>query len=198
MSNLPRVILWDVMDTLVRDPFRDAMPGFFGLTLQEFLAAKHNGAWGSFERGELSEAEFLSRLFQDGRAYDQLGFKACIRGAYAWIAGIEELLGELRARAHAMHVLSNYPEWHAWIEERLALSRYVCWTFVSCRMGLRKPDPEIFLRAARELGLQPEQCLFIDDRANNCDAARGVGMRALHFQGDVPALRAELKRLELL
>jgi HAD superfamily hydrolase (TIGR01509 family) len=196
MSAAPRAILWDVMDTLVRDPFRDAMPAFFGLTLQEFLAAKHPGAWGSFERGELSEGEFLDRLFQDGRAYDQQGFKACVREAYAWIAGIEELLGELRARGHAMHVLSNYPEWHAWIEQRLALSRYVSWTFVSCRMGLRKPDAEIFLRVAREL--QPEQCLFIDDRAKNCEAARAVGMRAVHFQGDVPALREELTRLGLL
>lgn len=27
------VLLWDVMDTLVRDPFRDVMPGFFGMSL---------------------------------------------------------------------------------------------------------------------------------------------------------------------
>ena len=65
-------------------------------------------------------------------------------------------------------------------------------------MGLRKPDPEIFLRAASELGLRPDECLFIDDRANNCDGARQVGMRAVHFDGDVPVLRAALARLGLL
>jgi len=52
----PRVILWDVMDTLVRDPFRDVMPRFFGLSLEEMLRQKHPDAWSRFERGELSEA----------------------------------------------------------------------------------------------------------------------------------------------
>jgi HAD superfamily hydrolase (TIGR01509 family) len=198
MSAAPSVILWDVMDTLVRDPFRDAMPAFFGLTVQEFLAAKHPGAWGSFERGEASEAEFLARLFQDGRSYDEQGFKACVRAAYAWVDGIEPLLAELTSRGRAMHVLSNYPEWYAWIEERLIVSRYVPWTFVSCRMGMRKPEPQIFQRAARELGLEPGQCLFVDDRALNCEGARAVGMKAIHFRGDALALRAGLTAHGLL
>lgn len=44
------------MDTLVRDPFRDVMPRFFGLSLEEMLRQKHPDAWSRFERGELSEA----------------------------------------------------------------------------------------------------------------------------------------------
>jgi HAD superfamily hydrolase (TIGR01509 family) len=189
-----RIILWDVMDTLVRDPFRDAMPGFFGMTLAQMLEAKHPDAWLRFERGELSEPEFLRDFFRDGRAYDHAAFKACIGAAYAWIDGIPQLLAALQAHSHAMHVLSNYPEWHALIEQRLGLSRYVPWTFVSCRLGLRKPDPEIYRRAARELSASPADCLFIDDRARNCAAARAVGMEAVQFNADVPALRAELSR----
>jgi FMN hydrolase / 5-amino-6-(5-phospho-D-ribitylamino)uracil phosphatase len=192
------VLLWDAMDTLVRDPFRDAMPAFFGMTLAELLAAKHETAWGRFETGELAEPEFLATFFRDRRPYDTEGFKACVRSAYAWIDGVEGVLAGLRARDVDMHVLSNYPEWYEWIEERLRISSYLPWTFVSCRTKVRKPDPRAFLRAARELGVSPLDCVLVDDRARNCDAARAVGMSTIHFEGDVATLRGHLGQRGLL
>jgi FMN phosphatase YigB (HAD superfamily) len=194
----PKVILWDVMDTLVVDPFRHVMPAFFGMTLAEMLAQKHPSNWGRFEKSELTEAEFLPAFFADGRPFDCEGFKACVRGSYAWIEGIEALLAALSARGVEMHTLSNYPEWYGWIEERLELSRYVRWTFVSCRTGLRKPDPTAYEHAARQLGRAPEELLFIDDRRANCDAARSIGMSAIHFQGDVAELERALAGAGLL
>jgi FMN hydrolase / 5-amino-6-(5-phospho-D-ribitylamino)uracil phosphatase len=183
------------MDTLVRDPFRDVMPGFFGLTLAEMLQQKQPDAWGQFERGELTEAEFLPIFFADGRPYDHAGFRAAIRGSYAWLEGMQPLLAKLAARGHAMHVLSNYPVWYRWIEESLGLSRYVKWSFVSCHLGLRKPDVAIFTRVAAELGVPPSACILIDDRAKNCDGARAAGMRGVHFRGNASALEAELEAL---
>lgn len=194
----PKLILWDVMDTLVVDPFRHIMPSFFGMTLEQMLREKHPTAWGQFERGELSESAFLCRFFQDGRAYDQEAFKACVRASYGWIDGVEGVLRALVAQGVDMHALSNYPEWYAWIEERLGVSRYLRWSFVSCHTGIRKPDPAAFLRAAEALKRAPEECLFIDDRLSNCEAAREVGMGALQFMGDVARLRRELVLLRLL
>jgi HAD superfamily hydrolase (TIGR01509 family) len=194
----PRAILWDVMDTLVVDPFRHVMPAFFGLTLEQFLEQKHPTAWGRFERSELTEAEFLLTFFKDGRSYDSAGFKAIVRDSYRWIEGIEPMLAALAARGVPMHTLSNYPEWYAWIEERLGISRYVRWSFVSCHTRLRKPEPAAYELAARELGLPASQVLFIDDRRSNCDAARAAGMAALHFRGDVAELEAALRDMGLL
>lgn len=188
----PRAILWDVMDTLVVDPFRHVMPGFFGMTLRQMLEEKHPTAWGRFERSELSEADFLASFFKDGREYDRDGFKARVRASYRWIDGIEPLLARLRERGVEMHALSNYPEWYAWIEESLGLSRYLSWSFVSCHTRLRKPDPAVYELAAQRLGLAPEQVLFIDDRGTNCDAARAVGMATIHFRGDVRELERAL------
>jgi FMN hydrolase / 5-amino-6-(5-phospho-D-ribitylamino)uracil phosphatase len=194
----PRAILWDVMDTLVVDPFRHVMPGFFGMTLKQMLEQKHPTAWGRFERNELSEADFLATFFADGRVYDSAGFKAAIRSSYEWIDGIEPLLGRLRARGVDMHTLSNYPAWYAWIEERLEVSRYVRWSFVSCNTGIRKPDARAYEHAAKELGLPPAEVLFIDDRAQNCEAARAIGMAAIHFRGDVAELDRALAASGLL
>jgi len=187
-----KIILWDVMDTLVHDPFRDTMPQFFGLTLQELLRDKHPTAWARFERNELSEAEFLANFWKDGRSYDTAGFTAAVRAAYRLIDGIEPLLARLSDR-HPMHALSNYPVWYRWIEERLQLSRYLQWSFVSCHTALRKPDPAAYQHAASTLNAAPSECVFVDDRPNNCEAARGVGMHAVHFDGDVGKLHRQLQ-----
>lgn len=186
------VLLWDVMDTLVRDPFREVMPAFFGMSLDELIRVKHPTAWVEFETGQLDETTFLQRFFADGRDYDAQGFKTRIQISYDWIEGMQPLLAELHERGYEMHVLSNYPVWYRWIEERIRLSRYVAWSFVSCHTGVRKPSVRAYLGAAEHLGVEPGQCLFIDDRTRNVDAAREVGMQAAHFDGSVRRLRAEL------
>ena len=69
--------------------------------------------------------------------------------------------------------------------------------FCSAEFGVGKPDPEIFLRSAERLGLSPAEILFIDDKAANAEAARRVGMDALHYAGP-QALRASLQARALL
>jgi beta-phosphoglucomutase len=41
----------------------------------------------------------------------------------------------------------------------------------------RKPDPEPFLLAARELGVRPDECLVVEDSYSGCQAARAAGMK---------------------
>lgn len=53
---------------------------------------------------------------------------------------------------------------------------------LSFQVGLAKPDPKIFTLAAERLGVQPEECLFVDDLARYLIGAEKVGMKTLHFQ----------------
>lgn len=56
---------------------------------------------------------------------------------------------------------------------------------ISGEVGLRKPEPEIFQLAAQRLGLEPADCVFVDDLQLNVDGARAVGMTAiLHTEYD--------------
>jgi putative hydrolase of the HAD superfamily len=56
---------------------------------------------------------------------------------------------------------------------------------ISGEVGLRKPEPEIFRLAAGRLGLEPAECVFVDDLQLNVDGARAVGMTAiLHTEYD--------------
>jgi epoxide hydrolase-like predicted phosphatase len=55
---------------------------------------------------------------------------------------------------------------------------------ISSEVGMVKPDPEIFALAARRLALRPEECVFIDDTAINCQAAAESGIKAIVYLGN--------------
>lgn len=193
MPDPTTALLLDVMGTLVYEPFFVEVPRALGMSLEALLAAKHPTAWLEFERGEIDEDTFRSRFFTDGRDYPHERMRAAMVDAYRLLDGIEALLDDLAAAGPAMHLLSNYPTWYRLIEDKLKLSRWAKWSFVSCEMGVRKPDREIFRRAAAALEAAPEELLFVDDREANCHAARAFGMRAIRFE-DAEQLRRELAR----
>ncbi len=191
------VLLFDVMGTLVYEPFYVEVPTFFGMGLEELLEAKHPNAWAEFETGHIDEATLFTTFFKDGRKFDHEKLKFCMTNAYRWLDGMKELLTKLREARFSIHALSNYPEWYRLIEERLGLSRYIEWSFVSCHTGVRKPDPEAFMVAVRALGVDPGDCIFVDDQEGNCRASHGVGMDAILFR-NAERLRAEFVARDLL
>lgn len=64
----------------------------------------------------------------------------------------------------------------------------------SCDIGVAKPDPAYFTRAAELLDAAPEEILFVDDKLANVLAAREVGMAAEHwsFRDGIDAIEALL------
>lgn len=49
-------------------------------------------------------------------------------------------------------------------------------------LGFAKPDAEIYEYTADQLGVRFDECVFTDDREEYCQAARAVGMQAIHYQ----------------
>jgi HAD superfamily hydrolase (TIGR01509 family) len=186
------ILLFDAMSTIVHEPFVKEVPAFFEMPLEELVPQLSYDAWVEFEKGAIDEGEFQRRFFKDGRSWDYDGLVAMLRRTYRYVDGMEALLAELAAANTPMHILSNYPSWYQIIEDRLAVTRFLPWTFVSCDTGVRKPDRDAYLGAARTLGTSPERCLFIDDRRDNVTAARAVGMQAIEFRG-TDDLRAQLQ-----
>ena len=191
------ILLFDMMDTVVVDPVHKELPGFFGITTQELFAKRDPTAWRSFEVDAISETECLNRLFGTHGPFDHGAFRACVRDAYRFVDGMRELLEDLSAKKVEMHALSNYSSWYQLIDERLGVSRYMPWTFVSFVTRVRKPDPKAYTNVIDTLGGPADRYLFIDDREVNCQAARAVGMHAHRFTS-APDLRRELVARGLL
>ena len=61
----------------------------------------------------------------------------------------------------------------------------------SYQIHMAKPDPAIYLHTLKELGVRPEEVLFLDDRQVNVEAAQALGIKAIVFS-TVEQLRADL------
>jgi putative hydrolase of the HAD superfamily len=63
---------------------------------------------------------------------------------------------------------------------------------ISSEVGLRKPDPAIYELAASRLGLEPAQCVFVDDLPGNLKPARALGMATVVHRHDAAATLDEV------
>eukprot|EP00195_Chlamydomonas_chlamydogama_P009862 CAMPEP_0202903740 /NCGR_PEP_ID=MMETSP1392-20130828/26080_1 /ASSEMBLY_ACC=CAM_ASM_000868 /TAXON_ID=225041 /ORGANISM="Chlamydomonas chlamydogama, Strain SAG 11-48b" /LENGTH=189 /DNA_ID=CAMNT_0049591061 /DNA_START=136 /DNA_END=705 /DNA_ORIENTATION=- len=183
------------MDTVVVDPFFDHMPKFFGMTFQELMKAKHPTAWVEFETNLITEGELFQKFFHDSRTFDGEGLRSMMIRQYEYVDGMESLLGRLRGKGYELHAMSNYPMWFRYIEDKLRVSQYLDWTFVSCTgpmEGFRKPAKEAYEAAISTLKMPAGELLFVDDRKVNVDAALASGMDAVLFE-NAHQLEAELK-----
>lgn len=96
--------------------------------------------------------------------------------------GAVDFLGRMRRRGVRVACISNdVAEWSAARRRLHGVEPYVDHWTVSGEVGVRKPDPEVFERFARDAGVDPRSCLFADDRVPNLDAARGLGFSTVLF-----------------
>ena len=63
--------------------------------------------------------------------------------------------------------------------EGLTIEDYFDDFFLSYKMGMSKPSPEIFIKVAEQLGIEPNEALFIDDSQANVDAASKLGFQTM-------------------
>lgn len=106
------------------------------------------------------------------------------------------LFHELKEQGCPVHVLSNLA-WHNMEAVRRNWPRFfehAQENFFSYELGFHKPDPRIYRAALDRLGADPADCLFLDDRPENVDGARAVGMNALVFSAErIDEIRTETK-----
>ncbi|WP_433442542.1 HAD family hydrolase [Nonomuraea sp. CA-141351] len=105
--------------------------------------------------------------------------------------GTVALLGELIEAGRDVALLSNAPVCIGDGLDELPWIAAIGHRFYSGRMGLVKPDREIYDEVARALGADPSEMVFIDDRKENIEGAERVGMTGVHFT-DAAALRGTL------
>ena len=114
------------------------------------------------------------------------------------IPGTVALLERLAAGGVPLYAITNYPaETFPMAQKKfpfLALFRDVA---VSGRERILKPDAELFRILFRRNNIVPEQAIFIDDSIKNVDAARALGLHAIHFRSP-DQLEQEMLQLGVL
>ena len=197
------VILFDVGGVLLTNGWdrceRSVVLGRFLLDQAEFEARhlKPNDAW---ERDVISTREYLdATVFYEPRSFTRENFlEAILSESMLLPDGALGILQELAASGKCMlGTLNNEArEPNEYRLGRFEIRKYVQVAFSSCYVGLRKPEPAMYLRALDILGRPAERVLLIDDRQENVAGAEAAGMRALRFDG-AGKLRRDLEFLHV-
>ena len=140
------------------------------------------------EKGQMTEAEFLATV---GDALTEELGRPVHMGDFGELyfehlhpndAAID-YMRTLGGRGYRMALCTNNvrewePRWRAMLPVDEIFELVVDSAFV----GMRKPDPEIYELTLERLGVTAAEAVFVDDIDVNCDAARELGMTAVHFR----------------
>jgi putative hydrolase of the HAD superfamily len=193
-------IFWDVGGVLLTNAWdhnerREAIARF-SLDEKDF-EQRHESAVNDFERGKLTLQEYLNRtVFYQNRPFTHEAFQQFMFSrsrsnpeALAFARGLAA------SRRYLMSSINNESQELNEFRIRQFRLREIFLLFVSsCSVGLRKPQPEIYQLALNLTQRTPDECCFIDDRQENLEPARRLGMHCIRMQG-VKNLEDELNQL---
>jgi putative hydrolase of the HAD superfamily len=163
------------------------------------MSAQDGNPLHDLETGRLSERDFVARLERAlgdvvRRPVELAGFSK------RWFEHLEpnqellDYLRGLRERGLRLALLTNnVREWEPLWRAKLPVDELFELVVDSAFVGVRKPDPEIYLLTLERLDLPAEACVFLDDNELNVRAARELGMRAVWFRSTDQAI-ADVER----
>jgi HAD superfamily hydrolase (TIGR01509 family) len=144
---------------ITHDEYREAVVGIYGLTQPNLI-----------ERGKRA-------LIEDD-------------GNVAFFEGIPETLQALKRQGYLLAIVTDTANSISakmrWFE-RGGFGHVWDSIISSMDIGTRKPDPKIYQAVLQQLGLPPEQAIFVGHKASELSGAREVGMQTVAFNYDVDA-----------
>ncbi|MDO4458887.1 MAG: HAD-IA family hydrolase [Clostridia bacterium] len=88
---------------------------------------------------------------------------------------------DMRGKTKLALISNDAAEWNRFLRNKYDLNKYFDVLHVSGELGIKKPDPDIFLLTLEKLGLKAEECVYVDDRRKNLYAAESLGMTPILF-----------------
>lgn len=108
--------------------------------------------------------------------------------------GVDRLIKRLRSEKIPLALASSsYPDVIELILQKTGLKDYFDVVVDSQMAGASKPEPDIFLLAARKLGVSPEKCIVVEDSTNGIKAAKSAGMYCIAYAGPGSELQDQSK-----
>jgi len=192
----PRAVIWDFGSVLVgmaSDAPRQALADRLGVPLKRLdeLVFDSESAWRSMV-GELTIGQHWQAVADAlGFPYDDLPeFKRQFWGADALNTELVAYIQSLRPRCKVGLLSNAWDDLRQTLEQRFGILHLFDEIIVSAEERLAKPNPLIFHVALQRLGVRPAEAIFIDDMLHNVEAARSVGMAAVHYQNAPQAIAA--------
>jgi len=113
--------------------------------------------------------------------------------------GLHELMGMLEGKGMKLALAtSGVREYAELVMHRLGLEKAFDAVVTGDEVKNGKPDPEPFLKAASRLGVDPKDCIVIEDAEKGVEAAKAAGMKAIGYQNLSHPYRQDLRKADLV
>lgn len=149
-----------------------------------------------FFHGNISEDEYIDEVL---KTYPELGeregLKRYIRDNFAEVAGTREIILRLKKLGYILALLSNHgKEWIEHLEKKYDFHQLFDAVSYSFSDKVAKPDKRAFEIILRKLNAKPDECLFVDDKIKNIQAAEALGIKSIQFE-NADKLDASLRNI---
>lgn len=195
-------VIFDLGNVLVRwDPVaivRSVIDGPGAVRLAQHLFVHPD--WLEVDRGALTLEQAAVQAIERTEVDEPIihGIYAAVAPSLQTLPASEAILDDLKKQGHTLYALSNMGQVSAsYLQQHASFWSSFKDVVISSRVGLVKPQPEIFMTMLAQFGLLAADCLFIDDSAENVEAALALGLDAFVFQ-NAQQCRDELQARQLL
>ena len=188
MENVIKNVVFDVGDVLVDFRYMDYMRKDLGFSEEctEFLAKNMvvTNFWHELDLGIRTNAEGLATFTEKYPQYrDEItAFWTHLDGIVSEYDYAPGLIQSIKDKGYGVYILSNYPIETA--EMHWPKFKFLPITdghIISGYEKVTKPDEPIFRLLETRFGIKLEECIFVDDRKVNTDAAEKYGMKSILF-----------------
>ena len=194
-ANTPLAVLWDFGGVILSSPFEAFRRYEKEAGLPEDFIRGLNArnpdinAWAKMERSEVSLEEFVA-LFEaealaQGHKLDGWRVLQALSGDIRpqMVEALRRCRDGFRTACITNNMKSGEGPGMARSREKAQAVAEIMTLFEhvveSSKLGLRKPDPRIYRHACDLLGVQPQECVYLDDLGINLKPARALGMRTI-------------------
>lgn len=183
-----KTVIFDVGNVLMRFDWYGYVAGLYEKSTAERInqAIMGSGIWDELDYGcRLEEDIFQDMVNTDPEIEKEIRYTlAHDDAAMGKMEYAIPLLKEIKEKGYQVLFLSNYSN-HVmkakW--EVLDFLPYMDGGVFSCEVHMVKPNADIYEALVEKYSLNKEECLFIDDREENVETARKLGMQGLLFKG---------------
>ena len=146
------------------------------------LNERHHLTFDTFEEGKLSLKDYLDRVvFYEPRPFSYEEFIEFVHSQSEAFPDMIELVCGLKERYHLQvaAVSNEGRELNTYRVEKFKLRDFIDFFIVSSFIHIRKPDEDIYRIALDVSQVQPDQVIYIDDRAMFIEVARTLGIEGI-------------------
>lgn len=160
---------------------REEAAGEFSLDYED-MEKRHDLIFKDFEKGKISIDEYLNKVvFFKKRDFTKKDFINYMYSRSRTYGSTLKLLKKLSVNnKYQLATINNESlELNSYRIRNFELFNYFQCFFSSCYLGVRKPEEQIFRVALNVLHKAADQCLYIDDREENFDTAKSLGLNSI-------------------